>query len=114
MHNLQNDPIHINADRRRNESCMKREQKKTRKARALKAIETIKILSLWLFCFVAIIAFIIFIESLLQYRIILKWILIFAFTCVLIRQIDETSQKIKEGGRIERENGCICARHKNS
>ncbi|AMJ40679.1 hypothetical protein [Anaerotignum propionicum] len=99
MYNLQNDPVHINADRRRNESRMKREQKKTRKARALKAVATIKILSLWLFCFVAIIAFIIFIESLLQYRIILKWILIFTFTCVLIRQIDEATQKIKKSPR---------------
>lgn len=99
MYNLKNDPIHINADRRRNESRVKHEQEKIRKAKALKTIVTIKILSLWLFCFVAIIAFIIIFESLLQYRIILKWILIFTFTCVLIRQIDEATQKIKKSPR---------------
>ena len=60
-----------------------------------KLIACIKIALLWLFCVMAIFAFVVAMERVLFYRIVLKWILIFTFACVLIRQIKEVEKKIK-------------------
>ena len=99
MRNLQNDPIHMNAHRRRNESRIKRERKKNRIAKFAKSIVVMKISILWFLCGVAILTFIIAMESVLQYRIILKWALIFTFMCVLIHQVNEVTREIKKSPR---------------
>lgn len=110
MQNLQNNPIHRNAERRRNESRAKREQEQRKRAQTKEIIAAIKILLLWIFCFVAVTVFIVAMETLLPHRFVLKWILIISFTTTLVSTIYGMTEVIKKSlrngnsikGRIEK------------
>lgn len=110
MQNLQNDPIHRNAERRRNESRTRREQEQRKQAEMAEMIAAIKILLLWMFCFVAVTVFIVAMETVLPYRFVLKWILIISFTITLVSAIYAMVGGIKKSlrngnsikGRIEK------------
>lgn len=95
MQNLQSDPIHRNAERRKNARRMKLEKRRG----YVELVANIKILGLWLLYVIMLFVFIAMVESALPYRIILKWIIIISFVGVTAPAVYNIEKKIKKSLR---------------